>query len=331
MSAISFKKLPFLVVAILLGSQITSQDQVAQKKFSEENKSKMLRLRDADYLIKMDSEKFKNYVKTKNKRYSVVAMFTALKPNYKCTMCPDAKNEYDTLVSSYRTAYPDSEDIFFVMVDIYNSQEAFQLMNLKHVPALYYFPGTRKRKKIDTFDARRLGYKSVGMAGWLSEVARKKIKIIVPPDFTPLIYAAAFLFPFFILALWKPDIVTQILSNKTMWGLIVMTIVMIMTSGQMWNHIRKPPEANRDHNGNLQYIHGSRSGQFIFETYIVLGINAAISVGFILMNEVHSLKNKTFRKGIGFVGLTMVVVFFALLLHVFRMKNRSYPYSFIFQ
>lgn len=59
-----------------------------------------------------------------------------------------------------------------------------------------------------------------------------------------------------------------------------------MTSGQMWNHIRGPPYAQRNPNtGGMSYIHSSSQGQYIAETHIVLGINAAIAVGFILLNE----------------------------------------------
>lgn len=45
-----------------------------------------------------------------------------------------------------------------------------------------------------------------------------------------------------------------------------------MTSGQMWNHIRGPPFVHRTQSGNIAYVHGSSQGQFVLETYIVMGI-----------------------------------------------------------
>lgn len=48
--------------------------------------------------------------------------------------------------------------------------------------------------------------------------------------------------------------------------------VFTMTSGQMWNHIRGPPFVHRTQGGNIAYVHGSSQGQFVLETYIVMGI-----------------------------------------------------------
>ena len=45
--------------------------------------------------------------------------------------------------------------------------------------------------------------------------------------------------------------------------------VFVMTSGQMWNHIRGPPFMQKTQGGNIAYIHGSSQGQFVVETYIV--------------------------------------------------------------
>jgi hypothetical protein len=49
--------------------------------------------------------------------------------------------------------------------------------------------------------------------------------------------------------------------------------VFTMTSGQMWNHIRGPPFVHRTNAGNIAYVHGSSQGQFVLETYIVMGIS----------------------------------------------------------
>lgn len=59
------------------------------------------------------------------------------------------------------------------------------------------------------------------------------------------------------------------LYNKTSWAMGAMTIVFAMTSGQMWNHIRGPPIMQRTPKGGVNYIHGSSSGQFVIETYII--------------------------------------------------------------
>lgn len=109
-----------------------------------------------------------------------------------------------------------------------------------------------------------------------------------------------------------------------------MVTVHVMTSGQMWNMIRRPAEAGRDGNG-VRYIQGGRGGQYIFESYIVMAVNMAVAVGFILMNEVPSVKRGKIKKVIGGIGLAMVMIFFGLLVSIFRIKSHGYPYSFLFQ
>lgn len=64
-----------------------------------------------------------------------------------------------------------------------------------------------------------------------------------------------------------------------------------MTSGQMWNHIRGPPFVHRTNTGNIAYVHGSSQGQFVLETYIVMGISNLVkylNVSSMLTDEVFS-------------------------------------------
>jgi oligosaccharyltransferase complex subunit gamma len=60
--------------------------------------------------------------------------------------------------------------------------------------------------------------------------------------------------------------------------------VFTMTSGQMWNHIRGPPFVHRTNAGNIAYVHGSSQGQFVLETYIVMGISKFFKMIVIFIN-----------------------------------------------
>ena len=100
----------------------------------------------------------------------------------------------------------------------------------------------------------------------------------------------------------------------------------------MWNHIRSPPYAHRNpQTGEIAYIHGSSDGQLIAETYIVIFLYALICVGFVLLNE-KALEQEDIKKKRIFtlIGAVMVIVFFSLLLSVFRSKYHGYPYRLVF-
>lgn len=103
-----------------------------------------------------------------------------------------------------------------------------------------------------------------------------------------------------------------------------------MTSGQMWNHIRGPPVMHRTQRG-VSYIHGSSSGQFVIETYIVLVmsesssikvkrnvylfflfLDAAITFGMILMNE--AMKGKGDPKKRKSRNIFYFIIYFIILI-----------------
>lgn len=328
---ISIAQIPVFALVCMLTCFFASNGQVL-KPTPTQNLQKMVDLKAKHgLLIPMDSEKFKKYVKSKHSKYSVIAMFTALKPSFKCEICPDAKKEFSMLASSYEAQPSETTNIFFVVVDYHNAQEAFKTMKLTHVPGFYYFPGSRKRKKTDTYDSRRSGYNAVSLSRWLAEIEGIKIKIVVPFDYSSLIIPGCILLLTMFLILWKPDFVLMIFGNKILWGFAVLFAVLVMTSGQMWNHIRKPAQMSRNRKGDAEYIHGSRGGQYIFESYIVMAINGAITLGFIILNEVQTFKHRILKRVIGFLGLGIVMIFFGILLSIFRMKNRGYPYSFLFE
>ncbi|XP_061691414.1 magnesium transporter protein 1 isoform X4 [Syngnathoides biaculeatus] len=108
----------------------------------------------------------------------------------------------------------------------------------------------------------------------------------------------------------------------------VQCFVLIMTSGQMWNHIRGPPYAHKNPNtGQISYIHGSSQAQFVAETHIVLLFNAAVTMGIVLLCEAATSDVDIGKRKIMCVaGIALVVLFFSWLLSIFRAKYHGYPY-----
>ncbi|XP_042572659.1 tumor suppressor candidate 3 isoform X2 [Cyprinus carpio] len=123
----------------------------------------------------------------------------------------------------------------------------------------------------------------------------------------------------------------EFIYNKTGWAMAALCVVFAMTSGQMWNHIRGPPYAHKNpQNGQVSYIHGSSQAQFVAESHIILLLNAAITMGMVLLNEAATSKGDVGkRRIICLVGLGLVVFFFSFLLSIFRSKYHGYPYSFL--
>ncbi|CAG9762065.1 unnamed protein product [Ceutorhynchus assimilis] len=282
-------------------------------------------------VLRFNANKFKDYVKTAPRNYSIVVMFTALASQRQCAVCRQASDEYTLVANSYRYSPAYSNKLFFAMVDFDEGSEVFQMMKLNTAPIFMHFPAKGKPKAADTMDIQRVGFGAEAIARFISERTDISIRIIRAPNYSGTL-SLTLLFAFVGGFLYLRRNNLEFLYNKTMWGVWALFFTLAMTSGQMWNHIRGPPFMHRNQNGQTSYIHGSSQGQFVVETYIVMALNGAVVVGMILMAEAAKGKgDPKKRKIFAILGLVLISVFFSLLLSVFRTKTHGYPYSFLFK
>ncbi|XP_074649706.1 dolichyl-diphosphooligosaccharide--protein glycosyltransferase subunit TUSC3-like [Tubulanus polymorphus] len=306
----------------------------AQKKSKEslasEKAQQMMDWQMKKVIVKMNGEKFRHYVKSTPKTHSTIVMLTALKANRRCTVCVQAFEEYQILANSWRLSQLFSDKLFFVMVDYDEGPDVFQSLNLNTAPVFMHFPAKGKPKRGDTLDIHRIGFAAEQISRWVAERTDIQIRVFRPPSYSGTLTLALLLSLIGALLYIKRNNL-EFLYNKTSWGIGAVTIILAMTSGQMWNHIRGPPFMHRNpQTGQVHYIHGSSQGQFIIETYIVILLNAAITVGMLLLNEGNNVKGDASKKRIMvLIGLGTYAFFFSVLLSVFRSKYQGYPYSFL--
>ena len=63
-----------------------------------------------------------------------------------------------------------------------------------------------------------------------------------------------------------------IIQNRNLWAAISLIAILLFTSGQMFNHIRKVPYVAGDGKGGISYFAGGFQNQFGMETQIVAAI-----------------------------------------------------------
>lgn len=66
--------------------------------------------------------------------------------------------------------------------------------------------------------------------------------------------------------------VLPIVQNRNLWAAVSLIAILLFTSGQMFNHIRKVPYVAGDGNGGISYFAGGFQNQFGLETQIVAAI-----------------------------------------------------------
>ena len=70
--------------------------------------------------------------------------------------------------------------------------------------------------------------------------------------------------------------ILPIVQNRNLWAAISLIIVLLFTSGHMFNHIRKVPYVSGDGKGGITYFAGGFSNQFGLETQIVAAMCMAL-------------------------------------------------------
>jgi len=280
-------------------------------------------------VLRLNGNKFREYVRNAPRNYSMIVMFTALSAQRQCAICKQASDEYHLVANSYRYSSHYSSKMFFAMVDFDEGPDVFQIMKLNSAPVFMHFPAKGKPKKMDTMDIQRVGFGADAIAKWINERTEVNIRVFRPPNYTGTI-AMFILFAVTAVLLYMRRNNLDFLYNKTAWGLIALCFVFAMISGQMWNHIRGPPLVHKTQGGQVAYIHGSSQGQFVLETYFVMILYGLIVLGMVLLTEAAESKGDVGKRRLfAIVGLALFAFFFSLILSIFRSKAGGYPYSFL--
>lgn len=286
-------------------------------------------------IINLSTEKFNNYVYSKPRNYSFIVMTTALNQQRGCAICAEAHQEFKILYNSYRSGSQQEfleNKVFFGLVDYDDAAEVFSLLKLSSAPGFFHFPPSSKKvhKTDDKLDISRKGFQADAMSKWVADRTGVKINVIRPPSYTGLILIAVGGLICFGAA-YMTGFQFEWLMNSRLWAAMSIFIILTMTSGQMWNHIRGPPPMGRQGN-RMMFIANSSQMQYVFETYWVFVMYGMCSLGVILLGDCAgdiTLDNGK-RKLWGFTGVIMFIVFYSFILSTFRSKYQGYPYKLLF-
>jgi len=128
------------------------------------------------------------------------------------------------------------------------------------------------------------------------------------------------------IAVASPYIV-PILQNRNLWAAISLILVLLFTSGHMFNHIRKTPYVAGDGKGGLNYFAGGFSNQYGLESQIIAAIYGVLSFAAIsLALKVPRIKDPRAQSLAVFLWTGVLFGMYSFLLSVFRIKNGGYPF-----
>lgn len=82
-------------------------------------------------VLRLNGNKFRDFIKAAPRNYSVVIMFTALAPARQCMICRHAFDEFTIVANSFRYSQVYSNKLFFAMVDFDEGSDVFQMVSLR--------------------------------------------------------------------------------------------------------------------------------------------------------------------------------------------------------
>jgi len=66
--------------------------------------------------------------------------------------------------------------------------------------------------------------------------------------------------------------IMPVIQNRNLWAVLSLIMVLMFTSGHMFNHIRKVPYVTGNGRGGITYFAGGFSNQFGIETQIIAAV-----------------------------------------------------------
>lgn len=116
------------LIVILATSQVLGQ--ASKKKEGAALAEKVQQLVDSTAkrpVLRLNGNKFRDYVRNAPRNYSMMVMFTALSAQRQCAICKQASEEYHLVANSYRYSQHYSNKLFFAMVDFDEGPDVFQV------------------------------------------------------------------------------------------------------------------------------------------------------------------------------------------------------------
>ncbi|KAK6429703.1 oligosaccharyl transferase subunit ost3/OST6 [Oleoguttula sp. CCFEE 5521] len=284
--------------------------------------------------IKLDDASYADLTKAP-RDYSVAVLLTALEARFGCGLCRDFQPEWDLLARSWTKGDKQGEGrLLYGTLDFSDGKGTFQSLQLQTAPVLLLFhPTTGPNARADPapvrFDFGSGTEKADPVHAW---IARQLPDIPHPPVVRPINYVnivtiTTAVLGFITFTSVATPYIMPVIQNRNLWAAISLILVLLFTSGHMFNHIRKVPYVSSDGKGKVSYFAGGFQNQFGLETQIVAAMYGILSFATIsLALKVPRMADPRSQQIAVFVWGGVLLGMYSFLLSVFRIKNGGYPF-----
>ncbi|KAG0253681.1 oligosaccharyl transferase subunit ost3/OST6 [Mortierella polycephala] len=281
-------------------------------------------------IVELDTKAF-DEVMAMPRNYSMVVLFTALGPEFKCAPCHLFDSEY-RLVGAGWSKLKDKSKLFIGTLDFRVGQAIFQKFGMNSAPSVLYFPAseTATINPLNRYELHKRGFKAEPFLEWLNDKAGTELQINRPFDFMALGVKVLMTVG---VCLWAYVLyykAGKIFGSKHFWTAVSMIIMVVMISGHMWNQIRNPPYMARGRDGPAFIAQGFQN-QIGIETQLVAFIYTVLSGTVIaLIGLVPRIENPGSQRIAVLAAMGLLVFMYSVLIQFFKVKNSGYPFALLF-
>ncbi|CAH7670348.1 hypothetical protein BY996DRAFT_4228551 [Phakopsora pachyrhizi] len=334
---------PNRFVTICLATAFLPWLLVAKSSSNNDRLSKLISLTKAGKgIAPLNDKLFDEIISGSPRNFSITLVLTALGSQFQCIPCQTFDKEYQLLSQQWQKQPREiRESHFFAMLDYKEGKNTFQKLGLNTAPQARNYLPTEGPKAVNdpkheviNFDFNRGGpevLKAEYFSDWAIKTAGLPQFFKRPPDYAKIFASLCTILATLIITKVAWPVVRFVFQSRYIWAILVLPVVLLMISGQMWVQIRSPPYAVRGQNGAPSYIAGGYSNQLGAETFVISGIYGTLAfASYTLAFTVAKLDDPVRQRVAFYVWLGILVGLASVLVNIFRMKNGGYPFKLLF-
>ncbi|KAH8833594.1 oligosaccharyl transferase subunit OST3/OST6 family [Flagelloscypha sp. PMI_526] len=275
--------------------------------------------------IKLNAELF-DLITAPKRTWSAAIQLTALDKRRRCSPCREFEPSWNAVSKAWTNVPKEAQEShFFATLDFDDAPAVFQKLNLVSAPVVYVYhptegprqhaPGKAPQSKFDFSN----GFEPGPLAEQLSRDTPVPIPYKEPFDWGKLFtFLGISSISIVLLRFLRP-----ILTNRYVWAFAVTLFTSVNTTGFMFVRIRNMPYTG----GAGNWIAGGYQNQFGQEVHVLAGIYILLGVSFLMLSlVVPSLSSPNRQRFQVYVWTAVVMLIYSMLLSLFRVKNRGYPF-----
>ncbi|KAK6345291.1 oligosaccharyl transferase subunit ost3/OST6 [Orbilia javanica] len=265
-----------------------------------------------------------------HRNFTSVVLFTALDARFGCALCRDFQPEFDLLGNSWHKEHPQSDGLFFGVLDFTVGKQTFQRLGMSTAPILMLFPssGPGSQQNPIKFEFNPSDVTPAeAVARWITGSSKYTVIIHRPFNYVKLFTFVGGIIGTATLSKLAYPYLAPALYSRNLWAAVSLVAVLLFTSGHMFNHIRKVPYVVQGRGGGVSYIASGFSNQLGLETQIIAVVYAVLAFSAIALCLKMPRMESSGKQKIAVMAWNLVLlVLFSFLMSIFKMKNGAYPF-----